>query len=69
LLTGAALRIAAVILFERDEQKDKSGKPDPAPSRGNAQIKKYLNPYFLVLWELDFRKLKIFKLFLAIFKL
>ncbi len=26
--TGAALRIAAVILFERYEQKDKSGKPD-----------------------------------------
>jgi len=25
---GAALRIAAVILFERYEQKDKSGKPD-----------------------------------------
>jgi hypothetical protein len=32
-----ALRIAAVILFERYEQKDKSGKPDPAFSRGNAQ--------------------------------
>jgi len=27
VLTGAALRIEAVILFERDEQKDKSGKP------------------------------------------
>jgi hypothetical protein len=38
-LPRAALRIAAVILFERYEQKDKSGKPDPAPSRGNAQIK------------------------------
>ena len=34
----AALGGAAVILFERYEQKDKSGTPDPAPSRGNAQI-------------------------------
>jgi hypothetical protein len=32
-----ALRIAAVILFERYEQKDKSGKPDP---EGNAQSTK-----------------------------
>jgi len=29
MLSGSALRIAAVILFERYEQKDKSGKPDP----------------------------------------
>ncbi len=34
-----ALGGAAVILFERYEQKDKSGTPDPAFSRGNAQIK------------------------------
>jgi hypothetical protein len=40
-----ALRIAAVILFERYEQKDKSGKPDPAFSRGNAQIKKQNNSW------------------------
>jgi hypothetical protein len=33
-----ALRIAAVILFERYEQKDKSGKPDPTFSWGNARI-------------------------------
>jgi hypothetical protein len=32
-----ALRIAAVILFERYEQKDKSGKPAP---KGNAQSTK-----------------------------
>jgi hypothetical protein len=32
-----ALGIEAVILFERYEQKDKSVKPDPAPSLGNAQ--------------------------------
>ena len=35
---GPALRTEAVILFERYEQKDKSGWPDPAFSRGNAQI-------------------------------
>ncbi len=41
-----ALRIAAVILFERYEQKDKSGKPDPGFSRGNAlKEKKKLNTY------------------------
>jgi hypothetical protein len=38
-LAGAALGIAAVILFERDEQKDNSGKPAP-PFAGNAQVKK-----------------------------
>jgi hypothetical protein len=38
--TGPALGGAAVILFERYEQKDKSGTPDPAPSQGNAQIKR-----------------------------
>jgi hypothetical protein len=38
--TGAALRIEAVILFERYEQKDNSGKPDPPLLAGNAQIKK-----------------------------
>jgi hypothetical protein len=35
---AAALVIAAVILFERYEQKDKSGKNALAPSLGNAQI-------------------------------
>jgi hypothetical protein len=44
-----ALRIAAVILFERYEQKDKSGKPDPAPSRGNALIKIMLQENNLVI--------------------
>jgi hypothetical protein len=39
-----ALEIAAVILFERYEQKDKSGKNDPAPSLGNAQIKLFKLP-------------------------
>jgi hypothetical protein len=33
-----ALRIEAVILFERYEQKDNSGKPDLAPWLENAQI-------------------------------
>jgi hypothetical protein len=37
----AALRTEAVILFERYEQKDNSGWPDPAFSRGNAQIKNF----------------------------
>ena len=40
--SGAALRTAAVILFERYEQKDKSGWPDPAPLLGNAQLKNRL---------------------------
>jgi hypothetical protein len=40
LLTGAALGGEAVILFERYEQKDKSGTARPGPSPGNAQIKK-----------------------------
>ncbi len=40
---GSGLGIAAVILFERDEQKDKSGKPALAFSLGNPQIKKYKN--------------------------
>ena len=39
MLRDAALGAAAVILFERYEQKDKSGGTDPAFSRGNAQIK------------------------------
>jgi hypothetical protein len=41
-LTGAALGGAADILFERYEQKDMSGAPDPPFLAGNAQIiKKY----------------------------
>jgi hypothetical protein len=39
MILGLALRTEAVILFERYEQKDNSGWPDPAFSRGNAQIK------------------------------
>ena len=38
--TGAALGGAAVILFERHEQKDKSGSADP---KGNALIYKNKN--------------------------
>ena len=37
IIVMPALGIEAVILFERYEQKDKSVKPDPAPSLGNAQ--------------------------------
>jgi hypothetical protein len=37
-----ALRIAAVILFERYEQKDKSGKPDLALLGGRTPISKIL---------------------------
>jgi len=39
LSAGAALGIAAVILFERYEQKDKSAKPDP-PLGGKRPSKK-----------------------------
>ncbi len=35
-----ALGGEAVILFERDEQKDKSESADPDPFRGNAPIDK-----------------------------
>jgi hypothetical protein len=44
---GLALRIAAVILFERYEQKDKSEKPDLAPWLENAKIKKQLKVLML----------------------
>jgi hypothetical protein len=37
MLRDAALGGEAVILFERYEQKDKSGTPGP---QGNAQVKK-----------------------------
>jgi hypothetical protein len=39
-MRGFALVIEAVILFERYEQKDKSGKNDLALRLGNAQFKK-----------------------------
>ncbi len=51
MLRGAALRIAAVILFERYEQKDKSGKPALAPWLENAQIKN--NVSFLIQSDLS----------------
>jgi hypothetical protein len=39
MLRDAALGGEAVILFERYEQKDKSGTPDPPFLAGNAQVK------------------------------
>jgi len=42
LSSEPALRIEAVILFVRHEQKDKSVKPDP---QGNAQIIKKAGVY------------------------
>jgi hypothetical protein len=41
-LRGLALGGAAVILFERYEQKDKSGTPGPPFLAGNAQVKKII---------------------------
>jgi hypothetical protein len=51
--TGAALAGAAVILFERYEQKDKSGSGDPAFLQGNAQIKRKINSHKLVRYLLQ----------------
>jgi hypothetical protein len=49
-LRGLALGGAAVILFERYEQKDKSGTPGPPFLAGNAQIKKIKNIFIANLY-------------------
>ncbi len=54
VLTGAALRIEAVILFEKDEQKDKSGKPGLAPWLENALVKKKQNTYSIAVYMVTF---------------
>jgi hypothetical protein len=53
LLRGAALGGAAVILFERDEQKDKSGSADLAPWLENAQVKKKILLILQILIEFE----------------